>query len=138
MAHKLLSIIQELMDSMAVLQVNNERTYPDVFSIKNEELYFRDFNFDLKRKSVKVKVMLNYLDVIYNKDVIEGKLLAKRTCKNWNSRVNYKIKPKHTLRSEFQYLSVDKRRILQRSRRLGNGIARIYLFSIGFCFCRSI
>ena len=91
------------------LTINRDHT-PMFFSIKNEELYFRDFNFDLKKKiSKKVKVMLNYLDVIYNKDVIEGKIIGK----NVHARigiveVNYKIKPKHTLRSEFQYLSVDK------------------------------
>ena len=91
------------------LTINRDYT-PMFFSIKNEELYFRDFNFDLKKKiSKKVKVMLNYLDVIYNKDVIEGKIIGK----NVHARigiveVNYKIKPKHTLRSEFQYLSVDK------------------------------
>lgn len=91
------------------LTINRDHT-PMFFSIKNEELYFRDFNFDLKKKiSKKVKVMLNYLDVIYNKDVIEGKIIGKNVhARIGIAEVNYKIKPKHTLRSEFQYLSVDK------------------------------
>ncbi len=91
------------------LTLNRDHT-PMFFSVINEELYFRDLNFDLKKKiSKKVKVMLNYLDVIYNKDVIEGKIIGKNVhARIGIAEVNYKIKPKHTLRSEFQYLSVDK------------------------------
>ena len=91
------------------LTINRDHT-PMFFSVINEELYFRDFNFDIKKKiSKKVKVMLNYLDVIYNKDVIEGKIIGKNLhARIGIAEVNYKIKPKHTLRSEFQYLSVDK------------------------------
>ena len=91
------------------LTINRDHT-PMFFSVINEELYFRDLNFDLKKKiSKKVKVMLNYLDVIYNKDVIEGKIIGKNVhARIGIAEVNYKIKPKHTLRSEFQYISVDK------------------------------
>ena len=91
------------------LTFNRDHT-PMFFSVINEELYFRDLNFDLKKKiSKKVKVMLNYLDVIYNKDVIEGKIIGKNVhARIGIAEVNYKIKPKHTLRSEFQYLLVDK------------------------------
>ena len=91
------------------LTLNRDHT-PMFLSVINEELYFRDLNFDLKKKiSKKVKVMLNYLDVIYNKDVIEGKIIGKNVhARIGIAEVNYKIKPKHTLRSEFQYLSVDK------------------------------
>ncbi len=91
------------------LTINRDHT-PMFFSVINEELYFRDLNFDLKKKiSKKVKVMLNYLDVIYNKDVIEGKIIGKNVhARIGIAEVNYKIKRKHTLRSEFQYLSVNK------------------------------
>ena len=91
------------------LTINRDHT-PMFFSVINEELYFRDLNFDLKKKiSKKVKVMLNYLDMIYNKDVIEGKIIGKNIhARIGIAEVNYKIKPKHTLRSEFQYLSIDK------------------------------
>jgi hypothetical protein len=91
------------------LTLNRDHT-PMFFSVIDEELYFRDLNFDLKKKvSKKVKVMLNYLDVIYNKDIIEGKIIGKNIhARIGIAEVNYKIKPKHTLRSEFQYLSIDK------------------------------
>ena len=91
------------------LTLNREHT-PTFFSVQNEELYFRDFNFNIKKKiNKKVKIMANYLDIIYNKDVIQGKNIGK----NIHARVsilelNYKLKPKHTIRSEFQYLSIDK------------------------------
>ncbi|MDB2651840.1 hypothetical protein N9Y26_01025 [bacterium] len=43
------------------------------------------------------------MDIIYNKDVIQGKNIGK----NIHARVgilelNYKLKPKHTVRGEFQ------------------------------------
>jgi len=91
------------------LTINREHT-PMFISIDNEELFFRDFNIDFKKKiTKKVKVMANYLDIIYNKDVIQGKNIGK----NIHARVgilelNYKLKPKHTVRGEFQYLAVDK------------------------------
>ena len=103
------SRINGLNGGSSELTINRDHT-PMFFSVINEELYFRDLNFDLKKKiSKKVKVMLNYLDVIYNKDVIEGKIIGKNVhARIGIAEVNYKIKPKHTLRSEFQYLSVDK------------------------------
>ena len=103
------SRINGLNGGTSELTLNRDHT-PMFFSVINEELYFRDLNFDLKKKiSKKVKVMLNYLDVIYNKDVIEGKIIGKNVhARIGIAEVNYKIKPKHTLRSEFQYLSVDK------------------------------
>ena len=82
---------------------------PMFFSVKGEELFFRDFNFDVKKKiSKKVKLMANYLDMIYNKDVIQGKNYGKDIrARIGILEVNYKLKPKHTLRSELQYMSVD-------------------------------
>lgn len=90
--------------------IPEEEHTPMFMSIRGEELYFRDYNFSLKKKiSRKVKVQFNYLDLIYNKDVIQGKNYGK----DIHSRIgvldiNYKLKAKHTLRAELQYLSVDK------------------------------
>ncbi|MGC6471170.1 MAG: DUF6029 family protein [Flavobacteriales bacterium] len=83
---------------------------PMFFSIQGEELFFRDFNVDIKKKLNKnVKINVNYLDIIYNKDIIEGKSNGKDIhARIGILEVNYKLKPKHTIRSEFQYLSVDK------------------------------
>lgn len=90
--------------------IAEEEHTPMFFSIRGEELYFRDYNLSLKKKiSRKVKVQFNYLDLIYNKDVIQGKNYGK----DIHSRIavldiNYKLKRKHTLRAELQYLSIDK------------------------------
>ena len=103
------SRINALHGGPSELTINREHT-PMFISIDNEELFFRDFNIDFKKKiTKKVKVMANYLDIIYNKDVIQGKNIGK----NIHARVgilelNYKLKPKHTVRGEFQYLAVDK------------------------------
>ena len=103
------SRINGLNGGHSVLTESGSHT-PMFFSIQNEELFFRDFNIDLKKKlSKKVKLVANYVDLIYNKDVIEGK----NNGKNIHARIgivelNYKLKPKHTIISEVQYLSVDK------------------------------
>lgn len=90
--------------------ITEEDHTPMFFSVKNETLYFKDFNLELKKKlSRKVKFTANYVNMVYNKDVIQGKNYGK----DIHSRigiidVNFKIKPKHTIRVEAQYLSVNK------------------------------
>lgn len=104
------SRINGLNGGHSVLTESGSHT-PIFFSIKGEDLYFRDFNVDVKKKiSKKVKIMANYVDLIYNKDVIEGKNNGKDVhARIGIMEVNYKIKPKHTIRSEFQYLNVNKK-----------------------------
>jgi hypothetical protein len=83
---------------------------PMFISVKDEELYFQDINLEIKKKiNKKVKVNASYVDMIYNIDVVQGKDYGK----NIHTRVgilevNYKLKPKHTIRTEVQYLSMDK------------------------------
>jgi len=103
------SRINALNGGSSELTVNRDHT-PMFFSVIDEELFFRDINFDLKKKlSRKVKMMLNYIDIIYNKDIIEGKIIGKNVhARIGIAELNYKLKPKHTIRSEFQYLSIDK------------------------------
>ena len=90
--------------------VTEENHTPMFFSVKNETLFFSDFNVELKKKlSKKVKFTLNYVDMIYNKDVIQGKNYGK----DIHARIGiidltYKLKPKHSIRTELQYLSADK------------------------------
>jgi len=81
---------------------------PMFFSVIGEDLFFRDFNIELKKKlNRKAKLTTSFIDMIYNKDVVQGK------GGDIHSRIgiielNYKLKPKHTIRTELQYLSVDK------------------------------
>ncbi len=90
--------------------ITEENHTPMFFSVKNETLFFSDFNVEFKKKlSKKVKFTLNYVDMIYNKDVIQGKNYGK----DIHARIGiidltYKLKPKHSIRTELQYLSADK------------------------------
>jgi len=103
--------VNSLNGGHSVLTTEPSETHtPMLLSIKGEELYFSDFNFGFKKKiNRKVKVIGNYVDLIYNKDIIQGKNYGK----NIHARIaildiNYKIKPKHTVRTELQYLTTDK------------------------------
>lgn len=103
------SRVNALNGGNSVLTENESHT-PIFFSVVGEELYFRDFNIELKKKlSKKAKLTTSYVDMIYNKDVVQGKNVGK----DIHARIgivelNYKLKPKHTIRTELQYLSVDK------------------------------
>lgn len=89
--------------------ISAEEHRPMFFSLADEERFFRDFNLVLKKKlNKKMKFIAHYVDLIYNKDVVQGKNYGK----DIHSRVfvmdfNYKIKPKHSLRTEVQYLAID-------------------------------
>ena len=64
--------------------------------------------------------MANYLDMIYNKDVIQGKNYGKDIrARIGILEVNYKLKPKHTLRSELQYMSVDDSKEYDKDQAIG-------------------
>jgi|TARA_B110000977_G_scaffold50781_2_gene68987 hypothetical protein len=103
------SRVNALNGGNSVLTENESHT-PIFFSVIGEDLYFRDFNMELKKKlSKKAKLTTSYVDMIYNKDVVQGKNVGK----DIHARIgivelNYKLKPKHTIRTELQYLSVDK------------------------------
>jgi hypothetical protein len=103
------SRVNALNGGNSVLTENESHT-PIFFSVVGEKLYFRDFNIELKKKlSKKAKLTTSYVDMIYNKDVVQGKNVGK----DIHARIgivelNYKLKPKHTIRTELQYLSVDK------------------------------
>ena len=102
--------VNSLNGGSSVLSTDSTETHtPMFFSVKGEELFFRDFNIGFKKKiNGKVKIHGSYVDLVYNKDVIQGKNYGK----NIHTRIgvidiNYKIKPKHTVRAELQYLSID-------------------------------
>lgn len=75
-----------------------------------DELYFQDINVKIHKKiSSKWKAELNYLNIIYNKDVIQG--LAGYGTIHANiaiADVTYKFKPKHTFRVELQGLFTEQ------------------------------
>ncbi len=70
------------------------------------DLYFRDINFEVSKKfSKKVKLIAKYLNISYNKDVVQG-LVGYGTI-NANiaiADVTYRVAKKHSLRMEVQGL----------------------------------
>lgn len=86
--------------------LNNGLGYEsDYFSTKGQ-VYFRDFNVELKRKlGKKFKLGLNYLNLVYNKDVIQG-LSGYGTIYANIGIIDllYKVATKHSLRLELQHL----------------------------------
>ncbi|MFH1319037.1 MAG: DUF6029 family protein [Bacteroidota bacterium] len=78
----------------------------DFFGI-GDEVNFRDFNIEISKKfSKKVKTIFSYVNLVYNKDIIQG-LSGYGTIYADIGVVDltYKIKPKHSVRIELQHLS---------------------------------
>jgi hypothetical protein len=73
-----------------------------------EERYFRDFNIALSRRiNKKMKALLTYINVNYNKEIIEGKP-GFIYMQSGIIELQYKLKPRHTLRSELQAMFIAK------------------------------
>lgn len=81
----------------------------DFFSV-GDEIYFQDFNIELSKKfNKKFKAVLSYLNLIYNKDVIQGMagygtIYADIAIAD----ITYKFKPKKALRLELQSLTTEQ------------------------------
>ncbi len=86
----------------------DELGYDTKFASIGEKLYFEDFNIELSKKwSPKVKTILTYIHLDYNKDVIEGRtgfgLIRTQTA---IVDFSYKISAKKNIRAEFQHMGV--------------------------------
>ena len=81
----------------------------DYFAI-GDELYFQDINVKIHKKiSRKLKTDISYLNIIYNKDIVQG--LAGYGTIYANVAivdVTYKFKPRHSLRMELQGLFTEQ------------------------------
>ena len=81
--------------------------YNSNFFAMGDEVYFSDFNIDITKKfSKKFKGVFSYMNLVYNKDVVQG-LDGYGTIYADIAIVDltYKIKSKRTLRMEFQSLT---------------------------------
>ena len=76
--------------------------------IKDETLYFTDFNLEIDRKiNKKIKINLVIAKQQYNKDVLEGKTIGEYGTVSSTiavADISYKIKKGHTIRIELQEL----------------------------------
>lgn len=77
-------------------------------SIKDQVLYFSDFNLEINKKiNKKVKLNLVFAKQKYNKDILEGKTIGEYGIVSSTiavADVSYKIKKGHTIRLEIQEL----------------------------------
>lgn len=80
--------------------------YESPFFKVGKRKFFHDYNIEItKRLTEKLKINLNYLNFFYDKDVIQG--LSGYGVIHAHigiAEIQYKIKPKHTLRTEMQIL----------------------------------
>ena len=80
--------------------------------IKNETLYFSDFNLEINKKiNKKIKLNLVLAKQKYNKDILEGKTIGEYGIVSSTiaiADISYKIKKGHTIRLELQeMISID-------------------------------
>ncbi|MGE0636535.1 MAG: DUF6029 family protein [Bacteroidia bacterium] len=87
--------------------LNNGLGYESKFLSTNGQAYFRDFNIEVSRKlSKKVKLILQYLNLVYNKDVVQGLSGYGTVYADMGIvDVTYKFNQKYALRMELQSLT---------------------------------
>ena len=103
----ILTINYSAVNGLDTTQLHNGLGYESKFFSTKGEAYFRDFNVEVSRKlSKKVKLILQYLNLVYNKDVVQG-------LKGYGTvyadigivDVTYKFNQKYALRMELQSLT---------------------------------
>lgn len=96
-----------LNDTIAIGQNGTMGYYSGFFNI-SDEIFFQEINFEIeKRINKKLKVILMYQNLIYNKFIIEGKgdmIYANVLVAD----ISIRIKPRNTIRFEIQNLSTDQ------------------------------
>lgn len=88
-------------------QLHNGLGYESKFFSTKGKAYFRDFNIEFARKiSPKVKLVLQYLNFVYNKDVVQGLSGYGTVYADIGIvDVTYKFNQKYALRMELQSLT---------------------------------
>ena len=95
-------------NNIDTVSLNDEDTkregYKSDFFAIGKQKYFRDFNVEIKKKlSKKLKTILTYAYLEFDKKVIQGKEGFIYTHVGI-ADITYKIKPKHALRMELQHM----------------------------------
>ena len=91
-------------DKVATADV--DQGYTSNFIKLGKEVYYEDFNVEYTHKlSKKVKLILTYVYINYNKDVIEGRPGFGHVFSHIGiAEFNWKVDAKHNLRTELQHL----------------------------------
>jgi len=99
-----------LVNGIELLNVAGTDGYTSDFFTLGDEIYFQDFNVEIKRKINKnLKGTLSYLNIVYNKDVVEGVGGYGKIYANiFIADVTYKLANKQAIRFEAQHLSTEQ------------------------------
>ncbi len=89
--------------------------YQSDFFALGSETFYRDFNIELSKKvSKKFKYTLTYINMVLNDNGVVVDVAPDFKGTIFSNigivELQYKIKPKHTIRTEFQYLKTDQDR----------------------------
>ncbi len=97
---------QQINDTTAIGQGGTLGYTSNFFKFGNE-MYFQDFNIEVTKKlSKSIKALVSWVNLTYNKAVIEGHPGAPIVYSNiFIADVTYKISPKKSLRGELQHLA---------------------------------
>lgn len=103
------------LDSITIADTETSRWGYDasIFGADWDHLYFSDFNVQVKRKiNKKLKAMYTFLNIIYDNHIIQGafnsdgsKVKGKINADIHVLELSYKLKKKHNIRTELQYLT---------------------------------
>lgn len=90
--------------------LNNELGYDSNFFKLGKEVYFQDFNIELiKRWNKKIKTTLSYINLTYNKDVIQGLAGYGRIYADVAiADITFKINANNSIRTELQHLRTEQ------------------------------
>lgn len=113
----------------------DEFTYKSKLFGIGDILFYRDFFVELRRKlSSSLELKLAYIDLIYNKDVMENEgspLFGKVTSRTLASEIIFSINRTHTLRTEIQHMwSKNDSTALSDDKKNGNWFAFLVEHSI--------
>tara|TARA_B100001093_G_C26857933_1_gene1028372 strand:+ start:6778 stop:8433 length:1656 start_codon:yes stop_codon:yes gene_type:complete len=104
------AIDKQALNFITPIGSNGTMGYTSDFFKLGEEKYFQEFSIELSRKiNSKIKLSGTYINTEYNSSVIVGyKYFGMIYADIFIIESQYKIKPKHTLRSEFQHLKTEQ------------------------------
>ncbi|MFI5218690.1 MAG: DUF6029 family protein [Bacteroidia bacterium] len=105
-----ISINASHINNIDTVRLNNEYGYTSDFFKVGDEVYFQDFNFELSKKlSKKFKLILTYINQVYNIDVVQGLVGHGTVYANIGiAEINYKFDSKHSMRVELQGLFTEQ------------------------------
>ena len=96
-------------NSLDTLNYNDPRGYSSEFLSVGNEVYFQDINIEINKKlSDKTKIILNYVNLIYNKSVIEKPGEPTVYAHIGIVDLTYKLTRQKSIRTELQHLFTEQ------------------------------